>query len=202
MSMDPIALAAILALLLVAALLLWWLYRARRTSALRERFGESEYDRTVDALGGRGKAEANLVEREHRFAELELRPLTAAERLRFTDRWHQAKARFVDDPATAVEDADEVLGGVMGARGYPVTDFDARYESLTVDHGEIARHYRAGHDLALKQRAGTATTEDLRQAMIHYEALFDALSAEGSTDNQGVEEPEAKPAARAPAAQP
>ena len=34
MTLDPIALGAILAMLLVAALLLWWLYRSRRTSAL------------------------------------------------------------------------------------------------------------------------------------------------------------------------
>ena len=192
MSLDPLALAAILALLLVAALVLWWLYRSRRTSALRDRFGKEEYDRTLEARGGRGKAEAALIEREKRVAELELRPLTATEQMRFSEKWHQAKARFVDDPAAAVGDADAVLGGVMGARGYPVEDFNARYESLTVDHGSVARHYRAGHDIAVKQIDGRATTEDLRQAMIHYEALFDELAAEG----------DGKPAEREPAPQP
>ena len=192
MSLDPVALAAILALLLVAALLLWWLYRSRRTTALRDRFGEEEYDRTLQTSGGRGEAEAALIEREKRVAELELRPLTAAEQMRFSEKWHQAKARFVDDPATAVSDADAVLGEVMGARGYPVDDFDARYESLTVDHGTVARHYRAGHDIAVKQIEGRATTEELRQAMIHYEALFDEIAAED----------DGKPAEREPAPQP
>jgi hypothetical protein len=176
MSIDPTALAAILVLLLVSAVLMWWLYRSRRTSSLRDQFGEREYDRTLETHGARGKAEADLLEREKRVADLELRPLTSAERLRFSDKWEHAKLRFVDDPAAAVDDADGVLGGVMEARGYPVDDFDTRFETLTVDHGDVARHYRAGHDIALKQRDGKATTEESRQAMIHYEALFDELA--------------------------
>ncbi len=90
----------------------------------------------------------------------------------------RAKARFVDDPAAAVSDADAVIGSVMGARGYPVADFDARYKSLTVDHTAVAQHYRAGHDIALSSLEGKATTEELRQAMIHYEALFGDLAEE------------------------
>ena len=180
MTLDPVALAAVLALLLVAALVLFWLYRSRRTAALRDRFGEREYDRTLESHGARAKAEADLLDREKRVAELDLRPLTSSERLRFSDKWTGAKARFVDDPIASVEDADGVLGAIMAARGFPVDDFDARYETLTVDHGAVARHYRAGHDIALKQRDGKATTEDLRQAMIHYEELFVELMTEGA----------------------
>jgi hypothetical protein len=175
---DQTAVIAILALIVVAALVLWFLYRSRRTAALRERFGKDEYDRTVTAAGGRGKAESVLLEREKKVAALDIRPLKPEDRQRLTGEWHAAKAQFVDDPAAAVMAADRAIGGVMGARGYPVADFDARYESLTVDHGEVARHYRAGHDIAVKQEAGQATTEDLRQAMIHYEALFDDLASE------------------------
>jgi len=182
MPLDPIALAAILALLLVAALLLWWLYRSRRTSALRDRFGKNEYNRTLESHGARAKAEADLLEREKRVSELELRPLGAAERLRLGEKWHRAKARFVDDPAAAVNDADDVIGKAMAARGFPVDDFDARFESLTVDHGSVARHYRAGHDIAARQLDGRATTEDLRQAMIHYEALFGELAEDGEAE--------------------
>ena len=176
MSLDPIALAAILASLLVAALILWWLYRSRRTSALRDQFGEKEYDRTLRTHGARGKAEADLLDREKRVSKLELRPLDAAERLRFSDKWERAKARFVDDPAASVNDADAVIGDVMNARGYPVTDFNERFESLSVDHPTVARHYRHGHDIAVRQTEGQATTEELRQAMIHYEALFGELT--------------------------
>lgn len=175
MTLDPVALAALLALLLVAALVLWWLYSSRRTSALRDRFGDREYDRTLVSHGARRKAEADLLARQERVSALQLRPLDAAERLRFSEEWHRAKARFVDDPAAAVGDADQVVGAVMQARGFPVSDFDERFESLTVDHGDVARNYRAGHDIAVRQLEGRATTEDLRQAMIHYETLFGGL---------------------------
>lgn len=175
MTLDPIALGAILALLVVAALLLWWLYRSRRTSGLRDRFGKAEYNRTLDNHDTRAEAEAALLEREKRVSELELHPLAPDERERFAQDWHSAKTRFVDDPAAAVGEADRVIRVVMGARGYPIADFDARYESLTVDHGEVARHYRAGQDIAGRAVEGQATTEELRQAMIHYEALFGQL---------------------------
>lgn len=193
MEADQTAVIAILALIVIAALLLWFLYRARRTAALRDRFGKDEYDRTRAKLGGRGKAEEALREREKRVAALELRPLGPAERERFTEEWHGAKAAFVDDPAAAVLGADRAIGGVMGARGYPVDDFDARYESLTVDHGEVARHYRAGHDIAEKQKSGRATTEDLRQAMIHYEALFEELVNEQPERPEGAVTRQAQP---------
>ena len=181
---------AIIGLLVVAALVLWFLYRHRRTAALRDRFGEDEYERTLDARGNRGKAEADLIEREKRVHKLEIRPLGPAERERFTAEWHTARERFVDDPGAAVADADRVLGKIMAGRGFPVSDFDERYETLTVDHPRVARHYRAGHDLALKQDAGTATTEELRQAMIHYEALFDDLvDDQGDVAREGVSRP-------------
>ena len=194
MQVSDTAVISILVLLLVAALILWFLYRQRRTRALRDRFGVEEYDRTLDARGARGKAEAELIEREKRVAKLDIRPLGPAERERFTVEWHSARERFVDDPAAAVLAADRVLGHVMAARGYPVSDFDERYETLTVDHGEVARHYRAGHEIALKQEAGTASTENLRQAMIHYEALFDELTVDqGEAAREGVSRP-AQPA--------
>lgn len=194
METDQTAIIAILALIVVAALVLVFLYRSRRTAALRERFGADEYDRTRETLGGRGKAEHALLEREKKVAALDLRPLGPAQRERFTDEWHGAKAAFIDDPAAAVLGADRTIGGVMGARGFPVDDFDARYESLTVDHGEVARHYRAGHDIAVKQANGQATTEDLRQAMIHYEALFDELVSEEPDRPAGAVSPLAQQA--------
>ena len=178
MQTDQTAVIAVLALLAVAAAVLVILYRSRRTAALRERFGAEEYDRTLAERGVRRKAERELLEREKRVAALDIRPLGPDDRERFTAEWQAAKARFVDDPAAAVLAADRAIGGVMAARGYPVADFDARYESLTVDHGEVARHYRAGHEIAVKQETGQATTEDLRQAMIHYEALFAELASD------------------------
>ena len=158
----------------VLGLVFWLVARRRKIAALREHFGD-EYDRTVEARGGVGKAEHDLEEREARVKKLDIRPLGSKERGEFIDEWREVKAVFVDSPVEAVHHADRLLAKIMTARGYPMADFDRRYEDLTVDHGEVARHYRDGHDIVEREGRGEASTEDLRQAMIHFEALFDDL---------------------------
>ena len=165
---------AILAAVLLVAILVWAGLRRRRTDHLRERFGD-EYDRTVEEQGKRAKAEAALAAREVRVAKFDIRPLSSQERGDFSRDWREVKAVFVDSPVEAVHHADRLLVTIMKARGYPMADFARRYEDLTVDHGEVARHYRDGHEITERHRLGQASTEDLRQAMIHFEALFDDL---------------------------
>lgn len=167
-----IAAAVVIVLLVIAGLLLIW--RRRRTQHLKERFGP-EYDHAIDATGKRSKAEAELAQREKRVQKLDIRPLEPGERQQFVDRWSEAQARFVDDPARAVAFADALVAEVMKTRGYPVTDFDQRAGDISVDHPRVVEHYRAGHDIALRQERGEASTEQLRQAMIHYRALFEEL---------------------------
>ena len=91
------------------------------------------------------------------------------------------QARFVDDPSTAVRDADALVGRVMEARGYPVGDFEQRSADVSVDHPTVVEHYRAAHDIALRHAQGQASTEDLRQAMVNYHALFTELLEEPQT---------------------
>jgi hypothetical protein len=170
---DP-AVWLLIGVVIVIALILYFAFRRRRSTALREHFGE-EYDRTVETAGGRGKAEAALEERERRVAELDIRPLRPQERAEFTGEWQEVKALFVESPVEAVHHADRLLANVMKTRGFPMADFDRRYEDLTVDHAEVARHYREGHEITMRHNRGEASTEDLRQAMIHFEALFDEL---------------------------
>ena len=166
----------IIAIIIVAALIvagvLW--SRRRRTDHLRDRFG-AEYDRAVDAKGGRSKAEADLAEREKRVEKLDIHPLDPAARRDFIKRWTEVQARFVDDPPRAVAFADALLSEVMKARGYPVSDFEQRAGDISVDHPQVVEHYRTAHDIAVRHARGQASTEDLRQAMIHYRALFDDL---------------------------
>ena len=95
-------------------------------------------------------------------------------------RWQGVQTEFVDDPKASLAHADVLLGEVMSARGYPVKDFDQRAADLSVDHPVIVQHYHAAHDIALRHKSGQTTTEDLRQAMIHYRALFAELVAEPS----------------------
>jgi len=167
-----IVVAVVIVVALIAAGLMW--ARRRRTEHLRDRFGP-EYDRAVDAKGGRSKAEAELAEREKRVEKLDIRPLGPSERRDFIRRWTEVQARFVDDPPRSVAFADALLGEVMKARGYPVSDFEQRAGDISVDHPRIVEHYRTAHHIAVRHERGEASTEDLRQAMIHYRALFDEL---------------------------
>lgn len=166
----------VLAVLVVGAIL--WSRRAR-SEHLRDHFGP-EYDRAVEAKGDRAKAEADLAEREKRVKKLDIRPLEPAERREFAQRWEDVQARFVDDPARAVYFADALIGDVMKTRGYPVTDFEQRAGDISVDHPVVVEHYHEAHEIALRHEGGDASTEDLRQAMIHYRALFDNLVGAGA----------------------
>jgi hypothetical protein len=182
MQSNTVLIFAVVAALVVVAILAWAGMRGRRTTALRERFGD-EYDRTLEEQGKRDQAEATLREREERVAKLDIRPLNPGERQAAITEWREVKAVFVDSPVESVHHADRLLASIMKARGYPMADFDRRYEDLTVDHGEVARHYRDGHEITERHRLGQASTEDLRQAMIHFEALFDDLVNEVAHDD-------------------
>lgn len=171
-----IIVVAIIAVLAIAAAAYFY-WQNRQTKHLQSRFGP-EYRRTVEEIGDRRQAEATLHKREARVQKFDIRPLSTEERARYTASWRKIQAEFVDNPKEAVSRADELLGAVMGARGYPVTDFEQRAADLSVDYPGVVQNYRAGHDIALRHRRGEANTEDLRQAMIHYRALFDELAAE------------------------
>jgi hypothetical protein len=148
--------------------------RRRRSTDLHQRFGP-EYERTVETAGNKHKAEAELQGRQERVEALHLRPLAPDQREQFATRWRAAQARFVDEPAAATADADRLVIEVMQARGYPVGEFDQRVADLSVDHAEVVTNYRTAHQIALANEAGHASTEDLRQAMVHYRSLFDDL---------------------------
>ncbi len=171
----------VIAGLVIAALLIWFFIARSRTNRLRSRFGD-EYDRTVAATGSTGRAEHDLEDRQRRVAGFDIRPLSPNERDRFASEWAEVKSLFVNSPAEAVLHADRTIGSLMQARGFPVADFDQRHADLTVDHPEVARHYREGHEIAARQShdaTGRAiATEDLRQALVHYEALFEDLIRE------------------------
>jgi hypothetical protein len=181
MSGSDLLVLTLVVILLLIAVAVWLTFRRRHSEHLRERFGE-EYDRTVQEHGRRTAAEADLEQREKRVAGLEIRPLTADERERYAREWSEVKSVFVDSPAEAVLHADRMLANMMQAKGFPMADFDRRYEDLTVGHGEVARHYREGHAIAEKHNGGGATTEDMRQAMKHYEVLYNELVADGADE--------------------
>ena len=167
-----IVVLAVAALVIVGLAVL--LVQQRKSAQLAQRFGP-EYERVVSTRESKRAAEAELERREQRVEALQIRPLEGPEQQRFATAWRQVQARFVDDPAGAVGQADELVGQVMQARGYPVGDFEQRAADLSVDHPVVIDNYRAAHAIALRNRSGGANTEDLRQAMVHYRALFEEL---------------------------
>lgn len=159
---------------LVAGALAFYLMQRSRTQRLRQHFG-SEYSRAVAETGDRWQAESALRSRTKRVERLHIRPLDRAERIRFLDAWRGAQARFVDDPDGTLVEADNLIGSVMAAEGYPVGDFEQRAADISVDHPRVVENYRSGHEIAMRQKQGSAQTEDLRQAMLHYRTLFEEL---------------------------
>lgn len=171
------------AVVVAVAALLWAVANGRRRKELQEGFGP-EYDRTVSEAPSRREAEAELRERRERHDEFDIRPLPPESRERYAQEWEVTQARFVDDPEAAIRDADDLIQQVMRERGYPVEDFDQRAADLSVDHPEMVENYRHGHDLAQRTVRGEGDTESLRQALVHYRALFAELVERHDADDR------------------
>jgi FtsZ-interacting cell division protein ZipA len=152
----------------------------QRSEQLRQRFGP-EYDRTVAEKGDVRSAESELTARQKRVSGFDIRPLAADESQSFNNQWQVMQATFVDDPSTAVHDADALVGRVMAARGYPESDYEQRSADVSVDHPAILDHYRTAHEIALRHAEGQANTEDLRQAVLNSHALFTEMVDEPPT---------------------
>jgi hypothetical protein len=142
-----------------------------RSAELRQRFGP-EYDRAVEELGSPARAERELAARARRVHHFHFHDLSQADRARFASVWSHIQSQFVDDPTGAVVGANELIKEVMRARGYPAEDFDQNVADLSVDHAAVVQHYRAARSLAESNRSGQIHTEELRQAVVHYRALF------------------------------
>ena len=171
--MNTTALAVVIAVAVVAVVAVF-VYLRHRSHRLRSRFGP-EYTRAVEETGSKYRAESKLEKLEKRVEKLSIRPLQPEEVNRFRDSWRVIQAGFVDDPRTALSSADRLIGEVMSARGYPLADFEERAAEISVNNALVVEHYRAGHQIALKHAESRASTEDMRQAMIHYRILFDDL---------------------------
>src|SRR5687767_12137965 len=180
--MDPLVIGIIV---VAAAVIGWLVWQQQRTRSLRTRYAD-EYDRTVSELGRR-RGEAELVKREVRVRELDIRPLSATERERYLADWRHVQEQFVDDPKGAVIRGNDLVEDVLRARGYPVTDdFDRRVADLSVDHPRVVQNYRLAREIGVRHRRGAATTEDLRQAMVLYRELFEDLLVDTDTKVERV----------------
>jgi len=184
-----VVIVVVVVLLLVGAAVAVPRMRSRR---LQQQFGP-EYERTVSATGDQRDAERDLRDRAEHRKELEIRPLDPGARNAYAQRWRSTQERFVDAPSQAVGDADTLVQQVMRERGYPVGDFDQQARDVSVDHAGVVAEYHAAHKISMLNAQGQASTEQLREAMVHYRALFTEL-LEGGNSASGRTSPDNQPA--------
>ena len=156
------------------ALVAWFIYQRVQSQKLQQRFGP-EYGRTVDRLGSQTKAEAELRARERRVEKFNIVPLAPAEAARFRQAWNVLQSHFVDDPKGAVVRADALVRELMLKRGFPMGDFERRAADISVDHPVVVENYRVAQGIAERAARGEADTEELRNAVVHYRAIFNEL---------------------------
>lgn len=174
MNATYIIVAVVLVLVIIGAVLGVVFSRRKRSERLQDHFGP-EYDRTVQAMGGEKKAQTELDERQTHVKALDIRPLSAADREQYLVDWTAVQSKFVDEPGQAIVDADRLIIEVMQLRAYPVSDFEQRAADISVNYPTLVSNYRAARVIALKNEQHQADTEELRQAMIYYRALFEEL---------------------------
>src|SRR3984957_20904082 len=178
LSTTQLALMIGTVLFVAAGITTFLIVRSRLTARLRSQFGGPEYTRAIREGGNQRRAENKLEKRAERVESFHIRTLSPGDHARFLESWRKAQGRFVDSPGGAVSEADQLLGDVMSLRGYPVSDFEQRAADISVDHPLVMENYREGHGIAVRQKLGQASTEELRQAMIHYRTLFEDLVGE------------------------
>jgi len=152
----------------------WSIYRNKQSKRPQDRFGP-EYGRTVENLGSPPKAESEPKARERRVERLDIRSLTPPEAARFMRSWNGLQGRFINNSQNVVAQADQLVREVMLRRGYPMGDFEYRAADISVDHPAVVQNYQAAQAIAVRTERGQANTEELRQAVAHYRALFDEL---------------------------
>jgi len=176
--------AMVLIVVVVVAVVLA-LHNRRKTEALRSQFG-TEYERTVEAKGDQQAAERDLHERQVRRSKFEVLALDPLRRKQHTEAWDRTQGQFVDDPAAAVTAAYSLVRTVMFERGYPTEDFERQADDVSVDHPDVVGDYREAVRITEASGRGEASTEDLREAMVHYRSLFASLlethDSEGTRD--------------------
>jgi hypothetical protein len=187
-----IVIGAVVVVLVVAVVAAYVVRQQRRREELRETFG-TEYERAVAREGDVRRGESDLIARRERRDKLDIRPLSPSSRDEYARTWEQTQARFVDDPADALRQADTLIIAVMQERGYPMDDFEQRADDISVDHPDVVQHYRLAHDVSTRvgdhrdvSTVSSVSTEDMRQGFVHYRALFQQLLKPDASERHAV----------------
>ncbi|NUR72992.1 MAG: hypothetical protein HOU81_19420 [Hamadaea sp.] len=194
MSPAQVVLLLVVAAVIAAAVVIG--IRMQRSRKLQATFGD-EYTRLVSEHETKAAAEKEMLDRQRRHAELDLRPLTPEARSRYADEWQEVQARFVDAPEDSVGAADEVVTRLVGEIGYPTGDYDDQVAQLSVDHARTLSAYRQAHEISERARRHEASVEELRQAVVQYRELVSELLGEEPVPPQRPQPTaESRPASR------
>jgi hypothetical protein len=178
--------AAVVIAIAVVVIAASYVSSRKKTERMKQHYGR-EYERLVSETGDQKAAEQELTDRERNRKKLDIVALTPSALSEFNARWQEVQTRFVDNPTAAVGVADRLVTEVMRERGYPVDDFDQRAADISVDHPDVVENYRGAHSIHLSQQNGEVSTEQQREAFVHYRALFEKL-LETKTDNDASQE--------------
>jgi hypothetical protein len=188
-----VAIVVIAALLIIAGL--WYLNSQKtRSEQLRRDFGP-EYDRTLENTGDRKQAEHELEERRKRVEGLKLRDLSQDEQKRYAGEWRSIEARFVDSPSGSLDDADRMTRQLMVDIGYPMADYEQQAADLSVKHSAAVEHYRTAHIVMENHQA---STEEIRQAMVHYRSVVDEMLPNASIKREDAKDGSSRHAVEVP----
>ena len=160
---------ALVIILVVVAVVAALTSKIIRQQAARRRETGAEFERLARETGP-WRARAEFAARRRRVDAMGIRPLSDEERSGYERRWTAAQEQFVDSPPEAATAAAALVIAVAAARGYDVSDTGRLLTDLSVHHGQ----YLDGHRRAAETtgRASAAATEELRQAVLGYKALF------------------------------
>jgi type II secretory pathway pseudopilin PulG len=192
--LSATTLVVIVVVVVVAILLLALLFASRRRAAQRseeqrersrEEFG-SEYERTAEEMGSEEEAERELRERRGRV-ERRIEPLSDESRGRFEEQWSEVEQVFVENPERSIEMADRTVSDLLSERKF-VSDAgqsdEETEQSLAVMHPDVADDYREARRIRAEvvarsagsgEEASEESTEDLRQAIRRYRAVYERL---------------------------
>ena len=187
LAISPATIVLIVIAVILLVIVFSMLARQQSNKRLEDRFGP-EYKRTVAATGDRAVAARELRDREKHRKRFERRDLDPALRNRYRERWRAIELRFIDEPAACVREADDLVTEVMTKRGYPIDEFDQRADDLSVDYPAVVENYRQAHRIANANERGTASTEELRKALVYYRSLFAELLNDADTRTQRLKE--------------
>ena len=192
----------IVAIVVVAALVIigglaYWQSQRNKSEKLQRDFGP-EYERALSESGSRKDAERELEERRKRVEALKLRDLSREEQVRYADEWKAIEARFVDDPSATLAGADRLARSLMVDIGYPMAEYEQQAADLSVHHSDAVEHYRTAHDVMQKGDNGGASTEEIRQAMVHYRAVVADLLPNASVKREDAKDGSSRQAVEVP----